>query len=79
MQAYGSIAAIPIAAMPIILHPLIFFAKLSNMSNAALLGSIFVGRVLKYVIMSQVALTAPKMLKFFGASAETIEKIKKES
>merc|ERR1712060_490026 len=77
MQAYGTVAAVPVAAMPIILHPLIFFAKLSNMSNAMLLGSIFVGRVAKYVIMSQVALSAPRALKFFGASEEVIEKIKK--
>jgi len=48
MQAYGSVAAVPVAAMPIILHPLIFFGKLSNMSNAMLLGSILMGRIAKY-------------------------------
>merc|ERR1719240_2312607 len=79
MQTYGSLAAVPVAAMPIILHPLIFFAKLSNMSNAALLGSILVGRVAKYIIMSQVALSAPRALRFFGASSDTIEKVKKLS
>mmetsp|Transcript_46728 Transcript_46728/g.108028 ORF Transcript_46728/g.108028 Transcript_46728/m.108028 type:complete len:184 (+) Transcript_46728:124-675(+) len=77
MQAYGSFAAIPVSAMPIILHPLIFFAKLSNMSNAVLLGSILVGRVLKYSIMSQMALSAPQALRFFGASKEVIDTVKK--
>lgn len=77
MQTYGSIAAIPVAAMPIILHPLIFFAKLSNMSNAMLLGSILIGRVAKYCIMAQMALTAPQALRFFGASQETIATVKK--
>mmetsp|Transcript_145910 Transcript_145910/g.254552 ORF Transcript_145910/g.254552 Transcript_145910/m.254552 type:complete len:186 (+) Transcript_145910:81-638(+) len=76
MQAYGSIAAIPVSAMPIILHPLIFFAKLSNMSNMILLVSILVGRILKYCIMAQVAMQAPHLLKFFGASKETIDKVK---
>ncbi|CAK0882993.1 unnamed protein product [Prorocentrum cordatum] len=50
MQAYGAVAAVPVAAMPIILHPLIFFAKLSNMSNAWLLGSILVGRIDRQVL-----------------------------
>eukprot|EP00928_Gymnodinium_smaydae_P082946 TRINITY_DN66211_c0_g1_i1.p1 TRINITY_DN66211_c0_g1~~TRINITY_DN66211_c0_g1_i1.p1 ORF type:complete len:210 (+),score=42.40 TRINITY_DN66211_c0_g1_i1:69-632(+) len=75
MSAHGWAAVVPIAAMPIILHPLIFFGKLSNMSNVGLLVSIFVGRVLKYSIMAQVALCAPAALKFFGASKETIDKV----
>mmetsp|Transcript_130525 Transcript_130525/g.278956 ORF Transcript_130525/g.278956 Transcript_130525/m.278956 type:complete len:184 (-) Transcript_130525:103-654(-) len=77
MQSYGSAAAVPVAMMPIILHPLIVFAKLSNMSNAALLGSILVGRVLKYCIMAQMALSAPSALRFFGASKDTIERATK--
>mmetsp|Transcript_8039 Transcript_8039/g.8849 ORF Transcript_8039/g.8849 Transcript_8039/m.8849 type:complete len:184 (-) Transcript_8039:291-842(-) len=77
MQTYGSVAAIPVAAMPIILHPLIFFAKLSNMSDTVLLGSILIGRVAKYSIMSQMALQAPQALRFFGASKETIDVVKK--
>mmetsp|Transcript_58407 Transcript_58407/g.131581 ORF Transcript_58407/g.131581 Transcript_58407/m.131581 type:complete len:184 (-) Transcript_58407:88-639(-) len=79
MQSYGSIAAVPVAAMPIILHPLIFFGKLSKMSNVTLLGSILIGRVLKYCLMAQLALTAPHALRFFGASKETIETVKKSS
>ncbi|CAE7365032.1 Dpagt1 [Symbiodinium sp. CCMP2456] len=77
MQAYGPIAAIPISAMPIILHPLIFFAKLSKMSDFVLLTAILVGRVVKYSIMAQMALTAPHLLKFFGASQEVIQQVKK--
>ena len=34
--------------MPIILHPLIFFAKLSKMSDFAILLAILVGRIIKY-------------------------------
>merc|ERR1712007_278931 len=67
METYGPVAAVPVSAMPIVLHPLIFFAKLSNMGNVALLGSILVGRVAKYCIMAQMALTAPAALRFFGA------------
>mmetsp|Transcript_85775 Transcript_85775/g.246206 ORF Transcript_85775/g.246206 Transcript_85775/m.246206 type:complete len:186 (+) Transcript_85775:109-666(+) len=78
MQDYGSLAAIPVSGMPIILHPLIFFAKLSNMSNAMLLGSIFVGRVAKYCLMSQLVLCAPSALRFFGASQATIEEVSKQ-
>merc|ERR1719203_590239 len=44
MQTYGSLAAIPVSAMPIILHPLIFFGKLSKMGDAALLLSVLLGR-----------------------------------
>ena len=86
MQSYGSIAAVPVSAMPIILHPLIFFAKLSKMSHstrhkskasapgdATILAAILLGRVIKYSIMAQMALTAPQLLRFFGASQETIQ------
>ncbi|CAE7316728.1 unnamed protein product [Symbiodinium pilosum] len=77
MQAYGPVAAIPISAMPIILHPLIFFAKLSKMSDFVLLTAILIGRIVKYSIMAQMALTAPHLLKFFGASQEVIQAVKK--
>merc|ERR1719498_1633453 len=62
MQSYGTLAAVPVSAMPIILHPLIFFAKLSKMGDTVLLLAILIGRVLKYSIMAQMALTAPRML-----------------
>mmetsp|Transcript_55053 Transcript_55053/g.87221 ORF Transcript_55053/g.87221 Transcript_55053/m.87221 type:complete len:186 (+) Transcript_55053:67-624(+) len=78
MQAYGTIAAVPVSAMPIILHPLIFFAKLSKMDDSVLLLSILVGRIFKYCIMAQMAKTAPHALKFFGASKEVIEEVKSE-
>jgi len=79
MQEYGPMASVPVAAMPIILHPLIFFAKLSNMGDGTLLTSILIGRILKYSLMSQLALSAPHLLKFFGASKATIEEVKKSS
>jgi len=47
------------------------------MSNAWLLGSILVGRIVKYCIMAQMALVAPSALRFFGASQETIGKVQK--
>lgn len=77
MQSYGSIAAVPVSAMPIILHPLIFFGKLSKMSDATILLAILLGRIIKYSIMAQMALTAPQLLRFFGASQETIQAVKK--
>mmetsp|Transcript_7092 Transcript_7092/g.17115 ORF Transcript_7092/g.17115 Transcript_7092/m.17115 type:complete len:197 (+) Transcript_7092:65-655(+) len=75
MQTYGFLAIGPIAAMPIILHPLIFFAKLTKTSPAVLLISIFVGRLVKYAIMANVAMTAPSLLKYFGASKEVISEV----
>eukprot|EP00933_Yihiella_yeosuensis_P040236 TRINITY_DN34492_c0_g1_i1.p1 TRINITY_DN34492_c0_g1~~TRINITY_DN34492_c0_g1_i1.p1 ORF type:complete len:186 (-),score=28.52 TRINITY_DN34492_c0_g1_i1:120-677(-) len=80
MHSYGHLATVPVAAMPIILHPLIFFGKLSNMSDTALLTAILLGRIIKYSIMAQMALTAPRMLRFFGATdavIQTVEKTKK--
>ncbi|CAL1126912.1 unnamed protein product [Cladocopium goreaui] len=77
MQSYGSLAAVPVSAMPIILHPLIFFGKLSKMSDFAILLAILVGRIIKYSIMAQMALTAPHALRFFGASQEVIQAVKK--
>ena len=56
MQAYGSIAAVPVSAMPIILHPLIFFAKLSKMSDFTILLAILIGRIIKYSIVDAIAL-----------------------
>eukprot|EP00438_Fugacium_kawagutii_P021005 Skav228370 [mRNA] locus=scaffold1981:230342:241021:+ [translate_table: standard] len=52
MQSYGSFAAVPVSAMPIILHPLIFFAKLSKMSDFTILLAILVGRIIKYSTLS---------------------------
>lgn len=79
MKTYGPPMAVPVAAMPIILHPLIVFGKLSGMSNFALLGAIFIGRVIKYCVMAWMAMSAPHALKFFGASSQTIEAVKKKS
>mmetsp|Transcript_59621 Transcript_59621/g.141870 ORF Transcript_59621/g.141870 Transcript_59621/m.141870 type:complete len:187 (+) Transcript_59621:124-684(+) len=75
MQTYGAVAAVPVAAMPIILHPLVFFAKLSGMSPAVLYTSILVGRILKYSIMAHMAMSAPQLLKYFGASKEVIAEV----
>lgn len=77
MQKYGPIATVPISAMPIILHPLIVFAKLAKMSDSALLLAILIGRIAKYMIMAQMALTAPRALRFFGASDEVIKDVTK--
>ena len=42
-------------AMPIILHPLIFFGKLSKMSDFAILLAILVGRIIKYSSWAETA------------------------
>jgi len=42
-------------AMPIILHPLIFFGKLSKMSDFAILLAILVGRIIKYSSWAEAA------------------------
>lgn len=75
MQHYGGPAMVPVAAMPIIVQPLVFFGKLTEMNNVAILLSILIGRTIKYSIMAQLALLAPGMLKFFGAKKEAIESL----
>ena len=76
MGAYGALGAVLISSLPVILHPLIAIAKLAGMSNAQLLGCIMAGRTIKYTVMAQVARQAPSALKYFGASADTIAKVR---
>ena len=74
--SYGALGAVLISSLPVILHPLIAIAKLAGMSNTQLLGCIMAGRTIKYTVMAQVARQAPSALKYFGASADTIAKVR---
>eukprot|EP00040_Diaphanoeca_grandis_P005760 m.34393 g.34393 ORF g.34393 m.34393 type:complete len:351 (-) comp16968_c0_seq2:220-1272(-) len=66
---YGHGGAIFISAMPIILQPLVVLGLLAGMNAGALLACVFIGRVIKYCIMAELAVTAPRLLKFFGSAA----------
>tara|TARA_B110001452_G_C15220798_1_gene423237 strand:+ start:905 stop:1537 length:633 start_codon:yes stop_codon:yes gene_type:complete len=79
VDAYGAAGAVAISSLPVILHPLIAICKLADMSTASLLYCIMLGRTIKYIIMGQVARQAPSALKYFGASADTIAKVKKSA
>ena len=76
VAAYGSLGAVFISSLPVILHPLIAITKLAGMSTTQLLGCIMAGRTIKYTVMAQVARQAPSALKYFGASADTIAKVR---
>lgn len=63
IQAYGSIATIPIAAMLAILRPLILFAKFPNMRKRRCWVPSSLDECSSHVILSTVAFTVPKMFE----------------
>ena len=68
MKNYGAAGTVMASAMPVVLHPIILFGMLAGMDNTVLIITIFLGRVIKYSIMANRALTAPKMLKVSDSS-----------
>jgi len=76
VNLYGPVGVIVTSAAPIVLHPLILFSMLAKMNSYMLVGCIFLGRILKYSIMAQCALTAPELLKYFGG--KRLVKLSKE-
>ena len=67
-QKYGAIGGFLISCLPVVLHPLIFIALLAGMNVVTLVGTIFAGRVVKYVVMAQLAATMPHLLRKLGSS-----------
>ena len=46
---------------------------------ATLVGCVLVGRTIKYIIMAELAIVAPNLLKFFGSAAvNASDKIRNE-
>eukprot|EP00308_Calcidiscus_leptoporus_P025428 CAMPEP_0119370638 /NCGR_PEP_ID=MMETSP1334-20130426/16973_1 /TAXON_ID=127549 /ORGANISM="Calcidiscus leptoporus, Strain RCC1130" /LENGTH=325 /DNA_ID=CAMNT_0007387743 /DNA_START=1 /DNA_END=978 /DNA_ORIENTATION=+ len=73
MQGYGIAGMVGVAALPLILHPILAFGVLSGMSNTAILAVVLLGRTIKYLVMAYITTTAPTALKYFGISASLFE------
>jgi membrane protein YqaA with SNARE-associated domain len=72
MTDYGPYGTVLASAMPVVLHPIILFGMLAGMDNTVLVVTILIGRVIKYCIMANLALTAPKALRFFGVNTDKL-------
>jgi membrane protein YqaA with SNARE-associated domain len=66
-QQYGVIGGFLISCLPVVLHPLIFIALLTGMNVVTLLATIFAGRIVKYLVMAQLAATMPHLLRKLGS------------
>eukprot|EP00937_MAST-01D_sp_MAST-1D-sp2_P007320 g7320.t1 len=69
---HGTAGIVAFSAMPIILHPIIFFGLVAKIEHATLLGAIFAGRVVKYSIMGYCTHHAPTALRFFGIDFDKV-------
>jgi len=69
VEDYVHLGVILIAGLPIILHPMVFFA-VSLMDPGSLILCVLIGRFIKYCIVAQLAFTGSKYVKLFGSSAE---------
>eukprot|EP00039_Didymoeca_costata_P029918 m.27032 g.27032 ORF g.27032 m.27032 type:complete len:333 (-) comp7856_c1_seq1:968-1966(-) len=69
VEAGGIPGAVVISVLPIVLHPLVVFGLFLGMSAPVLIMCILAGRIVKYIIMGQLALEAPHLLSFFGKAA----------
>ena len=76
---YGLFGAVIISTMPIFLQPLVFIGVMAKTSMATLVSCVLVGRTIKYIIMAELAIVAPNLLKFFGSAAvNASDKIRNE-
>ena len=63
--AYGLILVFVIAATPLAQQPSVILAVLAGISTLPLITVIFLGRLLKFVLISYVAVKAPKYIEKF--------------
>lgn len=76
---YGIAGAVFISMMPIFLQPLVFIGVMAKTPMATLVTCVLVGRTIKYIIMAELAIVAPNLLKFFGSAAvDASNKIRNE-
>lgn len=73
MQTYGVGGMLLVSSLPIILHPVVVFGLLSNMSDAKILSIVMAGRTIKYLTMGWVTANAPHALKYFGIKGSLVE------
>ncbi len=59
MQTYGLGGMLLVSCLPIILHPVIAFGMLGDMSNATILAVVMLGRTIKYLTMAYVTVRRP--------------------
>ena len=77
---YGLLGAVIISMMPIFLQPLVFIGVMAKTSMVTLVGCVLVGRTIKYIIMAELAIAAPHLLKYFGSAAvDASNKIRSEN
>ncbi|MBY0553827.1 hypothetical protein K2P97_04805 [bacterium] len=70
-EKYGLLVVFVVAATPFIQQPAIILASLAHTPYMKLAIVIFVGRLLKYIIMSYIASHAPRLLnKMWGIQSE---------
>ncbi len=65
LEKYGLLFVFFVALSPFMQHPAIILAALANMSLVKLWLVIFLGRTIKFLVMSYVASFAPKYLNHF--------------
>ena len=52
-----------VSCLPIFLHPVIAFGLIGGMNDATILSIVLSGRIIKYLVMAKVAVTAPHLLR----------------
>ena len=72
---WGLIGSILVAALPIVIHPLLLFGLVAGIERLPLITAVMLGRTIKYGVMSWCALQAPGFLKYFGVSRVALDRI----
>lgn len=68
----GLAGATVVAAMPIVIHPLLVLGLVAGMKKIELVTAVFLGRSIKYMIMSSCAVYSPRLLSYIGVSESTL-------
>jgi len=69
VNEYGTLGVFLVSALPIILHPMVFFAIIMELDGARIVAAVLFGRILKYVVMSEAAHAGSSFLSLFGSAA----------
>lgn len=71
---YGLLLVFAVAATPLMQQPTVILAALANTPLEKIAITVFIGRLIKYIIMSYIASHAPKLLtKLWGVQEELEE------
>ena len=69
---WGLVGGTVVAAMPIVIHPLLVLGIVAGINKIPLVACVFLGRSVKYLIMASCAVYSPHMLSYFGVSETTL-------